>query len=274
MVLANLKSVLLYSILYYIWLCPYSKVEESFNIQASHDLLRYGDLLLFNDHRQQPTLNAKIAFDHLEFPGVVPRTFLGPIFLAAVSWPAHIIFHFLNLPLSCSQLIVRSSLGIISWYAFTEFSDAVSIRFGHRAGSLTNLLAALQFHMPFYMSRTLPNTFALIICLIAYSLWLRGRALSTLLLVAWAMMIFRCDLLLVIAPLTLQLLISKEVSFWRTATRGIFTSVVALALSVSVDSYFWHRWDEKCIWNMVEQNSITPRPTYSMQLSTTDDDGR
>ena len=170
MVLANFKSVLLYSILYYVWLCPYTKVEESFNIQASHDLLGYGNLLLFNDHGQQPPPSAKMAFDHLEFPGVVPRTFLGSIFLAAVCLPAHIIFHFLKLPLSSSQFLVRSSLGIISWYAFTEFSDAVSIRFGHRAGSLTNLLAALQFHLPFYMSRTLPNTFALIFCLIAYSL--------------------------------------------------------------------------------------------------------
>jgi hypothetical protein len=68
-------------ILLHLWIAPYTKVEESFNIQAVHDILKYGI----------PTENAELGFraqyDHMTFPGAVPRTFLGALVLSGTVKP-------------------------------------------------------------------------------------------------------------------------------------------------------------------------------------------
>ncbi|KAG6839417.1 hypothetical protein H0H87_000867, partial [Tephrocybe sp. NHM501043] len=56
----------------HISLAPYTKVEESFNLHATHDVISYG---------MKP--GALSNYDHNTFPGAVPRTFIGSVLLAS-----------------------------------------------------------------------------------------------------------------------------------------------------------------------------------------------
>lgn len=76
----TILTLLLPSLIFlHLLLSPYTKVEESFNIQATHDILTYGIPTKDVAHR------LKELYDHFSFPGVVPRTFVGALVLAAFS---------------------------------------------------------------------------------------------------------------------------------------------------------------------------------------------
>lgn len=69
------------AILLHLHISPYTKVEESFNIQAIHDILVHG--IPSKNANQFLTAN----YDHVSFPGSVPRTFAGALVLSGLSRP-------------------------------------------------------------------------------------------------------------------------------------------------------------------------------------------
>lgn len=81
--------------------------------------------------------------------------------------------------------------GLLLASSMRSLQQATSQVVGPLAGTCFALLTATQFHLPFYASRPLPNTFALALCCDAYADWLRGRcprrvvAMLTLTTVCW-----------------------------------------------------------------------------------------
>ncbi|CAG8557602.1 18570_t:CDS:2 [Rhizophagus irregularis] len=188
----------------HIFLCPFTKVEESFNLQATHDILEYGI-----------SLEALKKYDHFEFPGVVPRTFVGPLVLSGVSLPFIKIMNFIipNLNKFISQYVVRLVLGLFNIYSLSRLRSSIEMSFGRRISKAFGILSACQFHTIFWASRTLPNMFAF--------------TLIALLLV----------------PITVLELWLGNLKLLDALKTGIFTSLWSLGLSLSVDSYFWQeRW--------------------------------
>ncbi len=236
-----LDAVLFAVVCVHVFICPYTKVEESFNVQATHDLLTLGPLRLGE-------------FDHLEFPGVVPRTFWGPIGMALAVWP-------LRFMLSKASLLIaaRIALGAFSVACAGKFRRAFcdTVAEGVRGVSVAFVvLTCCQFHLPFYMSRPLANTLAMGVVNLALARWLRDDA-SCVAVLALACVVFRCDCVLLAGPLIATSLITRRMRLVPVMSYGLIGSVSSIAATVAIDSYFWGRvlWPEfTVLWYNTAEN--------------------
>jgi alpha-1,6-mannosyltransferase len=136
-------------VLLHLIVAPYTKVEESFNLQATHDIAAYG----FPTKNISSTIQT--YYDHATFPGAVPRTFLGALALAVLSKPVLLLSGRQN-----AQLIVRAVLGLFNACALLSYKGGLEKTLGKDVGRWYILLQATQFHVIYYASRTLPNMFA------------------------------------------------------------------------------------------------------------------
>ena len=273
--------IFLLSVLLYVRLAPYTKVEESFNTQAVHDVIFHtNDLHLW---------------DHKEFPGVVPRTFVGPLILGKVTKTvARAMEVFVNSnPVTKRifrseqvwgelkhlvetlneeetfvrtkmhyQVIMRMVLGLLSTFSLHRFHSVIGKNFGNDVAVYASVLALAQFHLAFYASRPLPNIFAFVLTTFALSLWLEDRknlkinrsVLDTLAvaIVSMVVAVFRCDNILLLAPLGVHVTLFRMTDIYDASLRiianvmAMVTAILAFAYaSISIDS---KHWDKEFLW--------------------------
>lgn len=266
---ALLASLIPLLILLHLYYAPYTKVEESFNIQATHDILTFG--LPWRKTLPDPIHR----YDHVEFSGSVPRTFVGPLTLAGASWPVVKYFEDVD-----RQILVRGVLGLFNAFCLLYFRNGVAKTFGRVAANWFVLFQASQFHIIYYASRTLPNFFAfgLSVCALhdllphfavkhvvydkkkrqtvsvhppnahtAASMQLYRRAMIILTATG---VIFRSELALLLGSHAFYLLIQRRISldpFQDVIPSCIKGLCIGLAFSVPFDSYFWQQlpsWPE------------------------------
>lgn len=149
-----LASLLFTTPLIHLLLAPYTKVEESFNLQATHDILVYG-LPLFGRRSDDAAGRIAAAYDHFAFPGAVPRTFTGAVLLAGLSQPVVGLVGFQH-----AQLVVRAVLGVGNAACLLVFWGFLRRAFGVGVARWWTGMLVTQFHVMFYLSRTLPNMYA------------------------------------------------------------------------------------------------------------------
>lgn len=217
--------------------CPFTKVEESFNLQATHDILYH-----FTNISQ---------YDHLEFPGVVPRTFLGPLVVSILSSPFVAIINFLNLSKFYSQYVTRYVLQTLVTWSFVKYLRSVRHQFGLPVATWLGLITLFQFHFKYYSSRPLPNTYALILVLLAYHYWMEQKHSKFIMVSGAAIVIFRSELAMLFGIILLMELFSRRLALSVFFTYAIPTGILALGTTVVVDSYFWQRliWPEgEVLW--------------------------
>jgi alpha-1,6-mannosyltransferase len=242
-----LDGVLLLIVLGHLLAAPWTKVEESFNMQAVHDFLYYG-------------LDVS-RFDHLEFPGVVPRTFITPLALTSVViLPLRVLR---SIPAIRTRIpdgivalfLTRFVIGLLSVLSISSLRRGIAARYTVSASYMFALFVGAQFHTLFYASRSLPNTFALALTNLSLSEQVHpsGNYFRCIALLCFACALLRSELcILIVATIAVDFLVArgpenKEALTFRlrrlftTVSVGLVAGVTAAVTSLAVDSFFWRR---------------------------------
>ncbi|AGO10033.1 AaceriAAR043Cp [[Ashbya] aceris (nom. inval.)] len=240
-------ELILLAILTHLAHSPYTKVEESFTIQAIHDILKYG-------------ISGVSQYDHKMFPGAVPRTFVGALTIASILKPLSWLLGLQGGSDTSAatgitlQKWARAIIGCLNALALCRMKRAIDRNLAadnepkrrnalRYTGYWFVLFLSSQFHLMFYASRPLPN---FVVCLplavTALSLAIEERYCFSIALLSFTAVVFRLELGALCFGLALAALVARRVSVIEIVRFGIIGVGLGLGLSTTIDSYFWGRW--------------------------------
>ncbi|TPX33102.1 hypothetical protein SmJEL517_g03915 [Synchytrium microbalum] len=139
----------------------YILVEESFHLQATHDIMLYGPINM-------------TLYDHFTFPGAVPKSFMPSLLLSFLASPSLLAYKQSWISKFDIQIVVRVVLGGLTVLSLASIRDAVKARFGKDVAAWYSIIGMTEFHLLYYGSRTLPNTFAFVATNYALACWILG----------------------------------------------------------------------------------------------------
>ncbi|GAA5916579.1 dolichyl-P-Man:Man(7)GlcNAc(2)-PP-dolichol alpha-1,6-mannosyltransferase [Sporobolomyces salmoneus] len=245
-----LEPLLLLSSTIHVLLAPYTKVEESFTLHAVRDLLLKG-----------VNKEAISQYDHVEFPGAVPRSFVGPGMLSVISYPFVRIADELGMLRSGYevQILIRLVLALVPSLSLIFLARRVRYAFGAKVARAFVLISATQFHLPFWISRTVPNmiAFPLVQCAIALliaspKVQLKKTnarlPLFAFAIFTFAALVLRLELGALLAAFASEQLVRGTIGFVPLVTCGLVSAVASLACTMAVDSFFWQKPIDSFFW--------------------------
>lgn len=126
-----------------------------------------------------------------------------------------------------SLYLTRITLGVLVFLSIKYFKRTILkvMKCRTTAESFT-LLYLVQFHTVFYSSRPLPNTFALVLTNLAYAFWMQRKWHWTIMYLAIASIIFRCDIAVFAFSLIIVDLVRFKIPLVKCFVWGAITSVI------------------------------------------------
>ncbi|KAH3684741.1 hypothetical protein WICPIJ_004272 [Wickerhamomyces pijperi] len=253
---------------FHVIVSPFTKVEESFNLHAIHDFLYKAPLDVTH-------------FDHVEFPGAVPRSFIPAMLISLIAKAIQLIAK-LRSKLEV-LLLVRGVIGVISWIGFVYLRESLksnlktseikkettiaveenikklkkgSAKFianqsnkkaeaADSHWSLTFwlfLISAAQYHVMFYSTRTLPNFLVLPLTNVAFGKLFRGDFKTCIVLLSFASVVCRIELAALTLSLGLVCFLYKKITVPQLFSYGLTGGALGAVLSGGVDSFYWQRF--------------------------------